>query len=234
MQVLPSLHVVPFAAFGFEHTPVAGLHVPATWHWSSAVQVTAVPVQTPVWQLSAVVQALASLHVVPFGFAGFVQSPLVGSQVPALWHWSDAVHTIGVPPHVPFVHASPVVHVLPSLHVVPFAAFGFEQVPVDGLHVPATWHWSSGVHTTGFVPAHVPFWHVSVRVQAFPSLHVVPFAAFGFEHTPVAGLHVPATWHWSSAVHTTGVPAAQVPFWHVSAPLHRLLSAQLVPFATGV
>jgi len=32
-------------------------------------------------------------------------------------------------------------------------------------------------------------------VQAFVSLHVVPFGAFGFEHAPVAGLHEPATWH---------------------------------------
>ncbi|PYM17130.1 MAG: hypothetical protein DMD81_10205 [Candidatus Rokuibacteriota bacterium] len=26
----------------------------------------------------------------------------------------------------------------------------------------------------------------------------------GFEHTPVAGLQVPARWHWSDAVQTTG------------------------------
>jgi hypothetical protein len=34
------------------------------------------PVQTPLWQVSAVVQALPSLHVVPFPFAGLVQAPL--------------------------------------------------------------------------------------------------------------------------------------------------------------
>jgi hypothetical protein len=34
---------------------------------------------------------------------------------------------------------------------------------------------------------------VSVCVQALPSLHDVPFAAAGFEHVPVAGLHVPGT-----------------------------------------
>ena len=39
----------------------------------------------------------------------------------------------------------------------------------------------------------VPFWHVSPFVHAFPSLQVVPFDAAGFEHIPVAGLHVPAT-----------------------------------------
>jgi hypothetical protein len=40
-------------------------------------------------------------------------------------------------------------------------------------------------------------------VHALPSLHEVPFAATGFEHTPVLGLQVPATWHASLAVHVT-------------------------------
>ena len=48
---------------------------------------------------------------------------------------------------------------------------------------------------TGFVPVQVPFWHVSLCVQAFPSLHTVPFAFTGLEQTPVAGLQVPASWH---------------------------------------
>jgi hypothetical protein len=33
---------------------------------------------------------------------------------------------------------------------------GLEHVPVDGLHVPAAWHWSSAVHVTGFDPEHTP------------------------------------------------------------------------------
>jgi hypothetical protein len=47
---------------------------------------------------------------------------------------------IAVPAHVPPVHWSPDVHALPSLQPVPFVAAGFEQTPVDVLHVPATWH----------------------------------------------------------------------------------------------
>jgi hypothetical protein len=42
---------------------------------------------------------------------------------------------------------------------------------------------------------HAPFWQLSATVQEFPSLQVVPFAAFGFEHMPVAGLQTPAAWH---------------------------------------
>ena len=98
-----------------------------------------------------------------------------------------------VPVHVPDWHASVWVHALPSLHEVPSGALGFVQVPVAGLHVPATWHCSLAVHVTGLVPVHVPAWHVSVCVQALPSLHDVPLAAFGFEQAPVAGSHVPAT-----------------------------------------
>ena len=100
-------------------------------------------------------------------------------------------------------------HALPSLHAVPFGFAGFEQTPVPGPHVPALWHASLAVHTTGFAPEHVPDWQVSVWVHPFPSLHAVPFAARGFEQNPVSGLHVPTVWHASSALHTTGVAP-----WH--------------------
>ena len=51
------------------------------------------------------------------------------------------------------------------------------------------------MQVTGFDPVQVPLWHASVRVQAFPSLQATPLAAAGFEHAPVLGLQVPATWH---------------------------------------
>src|SRR5262245_24978970 len=41
-QALPSLHDVPSVLLGFEHTPVVVSQVPASWHWSSAVQLTPV------------------------------------------------------------------------------------------------------------------------------------------------------------------------------------------------
>ena len=87
MQALPSLQVVPFAADGFEHAPVLGLHVPAVWHWSSAVHVTGLdPVHVPLSHASVRVHALPSLHVVPFAAVGLEHAPLVGSHVPAAWH----------------------------------------------------------------------------------------------------------------------------------------------------
>jgi hypothetical protein len=44
---------------------------------------------------------LVPVHVVPLALAGLEHVPLAGSQVPALWHWSDAVQTFGVPVHTP-------------------------------------------------------------------------------------------------------------------------------------
>jgi hypothetical protein len=108
------------------------------------------------------------------------------------------------------------VHALPSLHDVPLGAVGFEQVPVDGLHVPGTWHESDAVQVTGLEPVHAPAWHESICVHELLSLQLVPFGAVGLEHAPVDGLHVPATWHESDAVHVIGLPPVHVPAWHES------------------
>jgi hypothetical protein len=112
---------------------------------------------------------------------------------------------------VPAWHESVCVHELLSLQLVPFGAVGFEHAPVDGLHVPATWQESDAAHATGFEPAHVPLWHESVCVHELSSLQAVPFGAAGFEQVPVDGLHVPAAWHASDAVHVTGFAPVQTP-----------------------
>lgn len=71
---------------GYEQRPVAGTHVPGSWHWSGSGQVRLVPVQTPSWHVSPVVQRLPSLQPVSFGLGGFEHTPFAGSQVPASWH----------------------------------------------------------------------------------------------------------------------------------------------------
>lgn len=45
---------------------------------------------------------------------------------------------------------------LPSLQPAPFVLAGFEQSPVPGLQLPASWHWSEGVQLTGVAPVQVP------------------------------------------------------------------------------
>jgi hypothetical protein len=235
VQASPSLQALPFGAAGFEHWPVAGLHVPATWHWSDAAQTTGfAPAQTPAWQVSVCVHASLSLQAVPSAIAGFEHWPVAGLHVPATWHWSDAVQTTGFAPvHTPLSQVSLCVQASPSLQAVPSAATGFEHCPSAGLHVPATWHWSDAVQTTGFAPVHTPLSQVSLCVQASPSLQAVPSAAAGFEHCPFAGLHVPATWHWSLAVQTTGFAPVQTPVWQVSVCVQASASLHAVPSAAA-
>src|SRR5438552_1142739 len=135
---------MPLGLAGFEHVPVAGLQVPASWHWSGAVQVTGfAPVQVAAWQVSLRVHAPASSQAVPLGFAGLEQVPVVGSQVPASWHWSGAGQVTGFAPvHAPAWQVSLRVHALASSHAVPLGFAGLEQVAVAGSQVPALWHWS--------------------------------------------------------------------------------------------
>jgi len=54
------------------------------------------------------------------------------------------------------VHTSPWVQALASLQAVLSGWFGLEQVPVEESQVPATWHGSEAVHTTGLVPVQTP------------------------------------------------------------------------------
>src|SRR5207247_1069808 len=121
----------------------------------------------------------------------------------------------------------------PSLQVVPSTWFGLEQVPFAGLQTPATWHWSRAAHTTGFVPMQLPAWQVSLCVQASPSAQALPSAWFGLEQVPLAGSQTPATWHWSSAVQTTGFLPLQAPARQVSVWVQASPSSQTVPFGRG-
>src|SRR5438552_1828342 len=156
VHTLPSEHAVPFATgTGFGHTPVAGSQLATAWHWSGAGHTVPAPLHTPAWHVSPVVQALPSLHAVPLATGGFEQVPAAGSQVPAAWHWSRAVHTTAVPAQVPARQLSPVVHALASEHAVPSATSGFEQVPVTRSQVPAVWHWSRAAQSTA-VPVQAP------------------------------------------------------------------------------
>lgn len=76
--------------------------------------------------------------------------------MPGNWHGPGGEQRSCSPTQLPETQASPVVQALPSLHAVPFCAAGFEQVPVAGSQVPATWHASLAVHDTGFEPVQTP------------------------------------------------------------------------------
>src|SRR5262245_53655509 len=114
--------------------------------------------QAPAWQLSPAVQASPSLHALPFGFAGFEQLPVAGSQVPTSWHWSDAAQ----------VRAMPGLHApAPSQVSAPLQAFPSEHDDPAGVGMcttPPTGSQASAVHglpsstATGAPAAHVPDW----------------------------------------------------------------------------
>src|SRR3989442_1398430 len=125
------------------------------------------------------------------------------------------------------------VQALLSLQALPFALAGLEDAPVVVSQVPATWHWSEAVQTTGLDPVHVPLWQVSVWVQALPSLHALPSGLGGFEHRPVPVSQIPATWHWSEAEQTTGLEPTHAPAWQGSVWVQTLPSLQALPFALG-
>src|SRR5439155_456506 len=104
-----------------------------------------------------------------------------------------------MPTQMPASQASVRVQALPSSQPVPSGLAGLLQTPVVGSQLPAVWHWSAAVHTTGFAPPPVPPWQVSVCVQALPSSQRVPSGLAGLLQTPDAGSQVPAVWHWLAA-----------------------------------
>src|SRR5204862_8323071 len=104
----------------------------------------------------------------------------------ALPLWSAAL-----PTQVPSWQVSAAVQALPSSHAAPVLGVTVQlAVPlqVRVLHV-------SEVQVIA-VPTHWPLpSQVSLKEQASPSSHGAPSALAGFEHSPVPGSHMPASWH---------------------------------------
>jgi len=179
-------------------------------------------VHTPLWQVSVWVQALPSSQVLSLAFAGFEHVPVAGSQVPAVWHWSEAVQTTALPVHTPLWQVSVCVHALPSLQVLPLAFAGFEHVPVAGSQVPAVWHWSEAAQATGLLPVQTPLLQVSVCVQALPSSQGAVLSVWT---QPLVGSQLSSVQtSWSSQ--SSGVPLTQVWFTQVSRPSQMLPLSQ--------
>jgi hypothetical protein len=205
--------------------PVDGAQIPTVWQLSKARQTTAVPTHLPAVHLSPVVHASLSLHV-PVDRGLWSVKPVDGLHTSIVHGFPSSTGTTAVPTHLPVAHVSPVVHMLLSSQVPP-VRFMCVTVPFAALHASAVHTLLSSV--VFGVPPQTPAVQTSPVVHMLASLHVVPLAAFGVEHNPVPGAHVPTVWHVSAAWHTTDVPAAQTPAWHDSAPLHRFASAQVVP-----
>ena len=140
VQALPSLHLLPSVAGGFEHRPVAGSHTPDVWQSSSGrhTEIDVGSPQTPPVHFSPFVQPFPSSHTVPSAAGGFEQAPVDGSHAPAVWQASRATQLTREDgaPHPPAWHCSPAVHSSRSSQAVPSAATGFEHSPVVGSQLP--------------------------------------------------------------------------------------------------
>ena len=127
--------------------------------------------------MSPVVQALLSLHVLPFALVGFEHVPVLVLQVPAVWHWSMAPHTTGLPPtQVPLWQVSVCVHALLSLHVVPVCGV---QAKVVGEQMEQVAHADP-------VFCHCP---LASQVCGCGPLHCLLVGAHTPVHTPLPALH---------------------------------------------
>src|SRR5882724_2225179 len=138
-----------------------------------------------------------------------------------------------MPVQAPAAQVSVCVQALPSSHGAPLGLAGLLHTPDAGLQTPAVWHWSAAVHTTGLAPTQAPAAQVSVCVQALPSSHGAPLGLAGLLQTPDAGLQAPAVWHWSAAVHTTGVAPTKAPAAQVFFCVQALPSSHGAPLGLG-
>src|SRR2546427_304459 len=151
VQALPPLHGAPLGLAGLLQMPVAGSQAPAVWHWSAAVQATGLaPTQAPASQVSVCVQALPSSHGAPLGLAGLLQKPDAGSQPPAVWLWSAAVHTTGLAPtQAPASQVSVRVQALPSSDRARVGLGGMVDVGGRRMLKAEGGDWWAGGDTTG-------------------------------------------------------------------------------------
>ena len=86
VQASPSSQDVPSGRGALLQRPSAGSQTPATWQASAGQVWNGPAAQMPAWQVSPTVQALLSLHGVPFAFSTALQRPVPGLQVPPSWH----------------------------------------------------------------------------------------------------------------------------------------------------
>jgi hypothetical protein len=135
----PSLQAVPAARLVFLQPP-SWSHVSVV-HALLSLQFTPVPAQTPLVQLSALVQSLPSLQVVPL-------ATLVKTQPPepqlSVVHGLPSLHARAPLPTQPPepLQVSVVVQTLPSLHTTPDATLVYWHPPV-GLQVSVVQAWLS-------------------------------------------------------------------------------------------
>ncbi len=138
--------------------------------------------------------------------------------------------------HAPPAQTAPAMHGFEPAHDVPSGALvPTLHLPDEGSHAPASWQASDGAQTTGSAPEHVPPWHESVCVQAFPSLHAAPLVTGVCVQAPAAQASLV---HAFPSSHEEGqlAPSDPSPSWQVTcAPeLRTTWAAEIAPVNPGV
>src|SRR5262249_31799619 len=73
-----------------------------------------------------------------------------------------------------------------------------------------------------------------LSVQMSPSLQGVSLSFLGLLQVPLFESQTPGSWHWSVALHWTGLLPVQLPPWHVSVCVHSFPSSHCAPLPFGV
>src|SRR5438093_4722816 len=182
------------------------------------------PMHTPLWQVSPVVQALPSSHGVLSGSGVPAQTP--PWQVSLLVQEFSSSHaapssSAALPTQVPFWQVSAAVQALPSSQLVPVSGVTAQlAVPLQ----VRVLHWSEVQVIV--VPTHCPpLVQVSLKVQAPPSSQLVPVSGVTVQLAVPSQVRV---LHWSE-VQVIVVPTHCPPPSQVSLKVQALPSSQLVP-----
>src|SRR5262249_33839940 len=133
------------------------------------------------WQVSAPLHTLPSLHAVPFGTPVF-EHPVVGPQASVV-HGLLSLQLSAVPAvQTPPWQVSLPLHRLPSAHAVPLAS-AVAVHPEVGLQASVV-HGLPSLQTSAAPATHTPAWQVSAPLQRLPSGHAVPLASTTLAQMP--------------------------------------------------
>src|SRR5436190_822172 len=211
------------------------------------VSSTAMPMHTPLWQVSPVVQALPSSHGVLSGSGVPAQTP--PWQVSLLVQEFSSSHaapssSAALPTQVPFWQVSAAVQALPSSQLVPVSGVTVQlAVPLQ----VSVLHWSevqvrratgqvawplqvralprSELPVSAAPPPRAPLGQVSVAVQALPSSQLVPVSGVTVQLAVPLQVRV---LHWSE-VQVIAVPTHCPPLVQVSLNEQALPSSHAAP-----
>lgn len=195
--------------------PVPALHPSVVQMFPSLQSGGGPPAQDPPEQVSTVVHAFPSLH---GELLSAKRQPVAGTHESVVQVFESLQTRGGPPTQAPPEHTSAVVQAFPSLQ--PAVLLAWVQ-PDPGLH-PSVVQTLPSSQSGGAPPMHEPPLHVSLVVQAFPSLQDAVLLAYT---QPVAGAHESLVQTFPSSQIGAPLPT-QTPDWQTSVTVHALPSLQ--------